>query len=472
MKLKGIFGRLFISNFIILIFLSLFMTYIFTKTQKLNALLHQVTAVELPMIEKADRLYNLISEIGEFRDKYRISYDSDFLDRYKQYSGDASALLTDMWLLISEREKEEAFNALKQSYSQFMSANTAYLWNMSEDAVPPSADELTKAVSVLRDIAMHQRSESLRISGVLSEEVTAGVFIFIITGIALILAIAYFNTRNIVIPLNKLSGETHRVIEGTYPEAIEADGPYEIKKLAEDFGVMLCRLKENDELKGEFIGNVSHELRTPLTSIREASEMLKENYFQKDRISSEKLLNIISGESQRMINSVNNILEMTRLDMSEVSYQCEKADMGRMIQSAVMKSEPIAGKRHIKIVSHVPVDKVFAVADIEKISVVLINLIGNALKYSYEGGVINIYAKESGSFLRFCVEDNGVGISADELSIIFERYRQGSNKTSEYKGSGLGLAICTKILEKHGGKIWAESSEGNGSRFFFTLQSA
>jgi signal transduction histidine kinase len=471
MKLKGIFGRLFISNFIILVFLSIFMTYIFTKTQKLNSLLHQVTTVELPLIEKADRLYNLISEIGEFRDKYRISYDSDFLDRYKKYSGDASVLLTDMWMLVSERAKEAAFDMLKKSYSDFMSANTAYLWNISENASPPSADALKLSVSALRDIAMQQRSESLRVSGVLSEEVKAGVFIFILTGIALILGIAYLNTRNIVIPLSNLSRETHRVTEGTYPESIETDGPYEVKKLAEDFGVMLSRLKENDELKAEFIGNVSHELRTPLTSIREASNMLKESYFLKDRISSEKLLNIISGESQRMINSVNNILEMTRLDMSEVSYQCEKADVGRMIQSVLLKSEPIAEKRNIKIISHVPVDKVFAVADIEKISVVLINLLGNALKYSYEGGEINITAKETGSLLRICVEDNGVGISADELSIIFERYRQGSNKTSEYKGSGLGLAICTKILEKHGGKIWAESSEGNGSRFFFTLQS-
>ncbi|ADD68388.1 integral membrane sensor signal transduction histidine kinase [Denitrovibrio acetiphilus DSM 12809] len=472
MKRTGVFGRLIVANLILLIFLSIFITYIFNKTQKLNSLLRQITSIELPIIENTDKLRNTVSGLAGFREKYLISMDSDFLSRYTDYTEASDRLVNDIRTLINDNTKLKAFESLQTAYTEYITDSEFYLLNRSKETIQPDIQPVADAIAGLRDIAMKERSNSLKISGILSEQVKVAAFIFIFSGFILIVLLAFLNTRNIVIPIKKLRGNTHLVAKGSYPDNINSDGPYEISQLAEDFSVMVHRLKENDELRSEFIGNVSHELRTPLTSIREASEMLKEEYFRGDKETSNNLLNIISSESDRMINSVNNILEITRLDMAKEYYDFEQTDIGKIAHSAIEKTAPIAERRNITVTSLISKGEVQALVDVEKIAVVFVNLLGNALKYSDQNTHVTISADRCGEFLCVCVKDEGIGISQDELSKIFERYRLGSNRSTEYKGTGLGLAICKKIIERHGGEIWAESSKGEGTRFYFTLRYA
>lgn len=469
MKLTGVFGRLITANFILLIFLSLFMTYILQKTEKLNLILHQITSVELPLIEKTDRLMNAVVGIEEFRDKYLIAEDEDFLHQYENYKISAALLLNDIDSLIAI-EKRNVFDSLSSSFAEYISLNTLFL-EKQEGIEKPSPETVTSNISALRKLAAAERGKGLKLSEKLSREVNEAAIAVGFAGVVLIILLAFLNTRNIVLPIKKLRKSTHLVAGGLYPEDISSDGPYEIRQLADDFSVMVRRLKENDELRSEFIGNVSHELRTPLTSIKEASEMLKEDYFRDDRRSSENLLYIINSESERMINSVNNILEITRLDMAKSAYDFESADIGKIAASAIAKTAPIAERRKIDISSEIQ-KGIKVAADTEKLSVVFANLIGNALKYSPENTRIRITAENKDGFICVCVSDQGIGVSEDELTLIFERYRRGSNRTPEYKGTGLGLAICSRIIEKHGGEIWAESSGGEGSRFYFTLRCA
>ncbi|MGE4267415.1 MAG: ATP-binding protein [Deferribacterales bacterium] len=471
MKLNGIFARLIITNFIPLVFLSMFMSFIFFKIQKLDRLMKQVTLVEIPVIEKTDRLSGTILRQIEFREKYIISMDKDFLRQYEEYTGSFRKMLAELDAVAAGERKQQALAKLRTAYDEYSHAEAVYIRDGGKGSYVPSVNSVSGALEELRGVAASKREKALKTSGRLVEQVRTEIFLFIVTGGVLIVCLAYLNTRSIALPIRKLSENTRRVAKGTYPDHIGTGGPSEIRRLSEDFGTMVRRLKESDELRTEFIGNVSHELRTPLTSIYEASSMLKEDYFINDRESSEKLLNIIETESKRMINSVSNILEITRLDIEQDSYIIAPVDIGRAAVSSIEKTAPIAAGRGISVVSDIrPGEMVYA--DGEKLSLVFMNLIGNALKYSGDGSFVKVTAERKDSLLTVCVSDNGTGIDAEELSLIFERYRQGSNRSAEYKGTGLGLAICRKIIEKHGGTIWAESQKGCGSRFFFTLRCA
>jgi len=471
MKLNGIFSRLIVTNFILLVFLSIFMSFIFFKIEKLNRLMERVTLVEIPVIERADRLSGIILREIEFREKYLISMDTDFLRQYEQYGVSFRSVLKEMDAIITGGRKKAALEKLESAYAAFSAEESAYILGGGQEELMPSVNDVSAALEDLRKIAAQKREKGLRTSAMLVEQVKTEAFIFIVSGGVLIVFLAFLNTKSIAEPIRKLSENTRKVAEGSYPEKISPNGPSEVRRLSEDFGVMVHRLKEGDELRTEFIGNVSHELRTPLTSIREASAMLKEDFFASDRESSLRLLNIIETESDRMINSVNNILEITRLDIAQDSYDIGRTDIGRIICSSIEKTAPIAARRNISVVSEVmPQEMVFA--DAEKLSLVFDNLIGNALKYSGDGTRVTVSAVRSGEVMTVCVADNGAGIEGAELALIFERYRLGRNRSPEYKGSGLGLAICRKIIEKHGGTIWAESEKGYGSRFCFTLRCA
>ncbi len=469
MKLNGIFARLIVMNFILLIFLSIFMSVIFMKIQKLNRLMERVTLVEIPVIERTDRLSGLILRQIEFREKYLISMDTDFLRQYEQFGGSFRAVLKELDAIISSGSKKEALDRLKSAYAAFSSEESTYMLGGGQEEQMPSVNGVSSALEHLRGIAAQKREKGLRTSGKLVEQVRTEAFVFIVTGGVFIVFLAFLNTKSIAAPIRKLSENTRKVTDGYYPEIVSGGGPAEVRQLSEDFGVMVHRLKESDELRTEFIGNVSHELRTPLTSIREASAMLKEGYFQDDRESSLRLLNIIETESNRMINSVNNILEITRLDLAQDTYEIVKTDINSIAASSVEKTAPIAARRGISVFNGIE-RQTNVFADAEKLALVFDNLLGNALKYSGDGSQVEISVIHSGGFVTVCVADSGVGVDEAELSLIFERYRLGSNRSSEYKGSGLGLAICRKIIEKHGGTIWAESKKGCGSRFCFTLR--
>jgi len=466
MKINGVFGRLLAANLAVLIFLSVFMSYIIHKSRRLNTLLEQVNSVELPVIERVDRLNGTVQKQAEFREKYVISKDADFLERYRDYCSEAVSIISELDVLISDIDKDRAFQELEEAYSKFNTENEKYISARGRTVGIPSYTGVSEALIKLRGLAAGKRKESLELSGILAGQMRTASLVFVLSGGVLVVLLAFVNTKSIVRPIRKLRDSTHQVAKGVYPENIDSGGPAEISGLADDFRVMVKRLRESDELRTEFIGNVSHELKTPLTSIREASAMLREDYFKTDSESSEKLLDIISTESDRMINSVNNILEITRLDIAQAAYEFEDADIGTIAEAAIQNTAPIAARRNISVISAIDAS---ARADREKLAVVFVNLIANALKYSGEGTTVRLSSERVGDRLRVCVADEGAGIAQEELGLIFERYRLGSNRSFEYKGSGLGLAICRKIIEKHGGRIWAESGQGQGSRFYFTL---
>lgn len=234
-------------------------------------------------------------------------------------------------------------------------------------------------------------------------------------------------------------------------------------------GIDVTEQRELDRLKDEFAAVVSHELRTPLTSIRGALGLLAGMHT--DTIAdgrARRLIQVASRNADRLTELTNSILTIEKLRAGRDSLELDTISAGELLVNA---AETVAGSAEAAGVSLVVQPAPFSlVADGPKLAQVLVNLIGNAVKFSPAGSTVEIRAIRQGDHALFSVQDHGRGIPLDKLDTVFERFRQvHSHDAREKGGSGLGLAIARGIVEQHGGRIWVESELDVGSTFLFTI---
>jgi len=228
------------------------------------------------------------------------------------------------------------------------------------------------------------------------------------------------------------------------------------------------RLQSSDKNKTRFISGVSHELRSPLSSIRSFSEILQ-TYDDIDADTRKEFLSIINEESERLTQLANEILDVVKMESGKVEWHMDYVNLEEIVKSAVKMMLPIAENKGL-LVDVLITDKIPAIrGDRNKLLQVLLNLISNAVKFTAHGKITVGTGEVSGEIRTF-VTDMGEGIYPEEREKIFEEfYRIGDDLHGRPKGSGLGLSISKKIVEAHGGRIWAESEIGKGSTFFFNI---
>jgi two-component system, OmpR family, sensor histidine kinase VicK len=229
-----------------------------------------------------------------------------------------------------------------------------------------------------------------------------------------------------------------------------------------------------EKMKDEFISTVSHELRTPLTSMRASLGLVASGSLDRRPEKQQQMVNMAIENCDRLIRLVNDILDFDRVEKGRLALRREAVEPMIVLRRAADVAHNAATEAHISIkveANAPPVD-----ADEERVLQVLNELVGNALKFSGPNTTIRLVAQTAGvsdegvNEVRFMVEDQGRGIAQEKLQRIFERFQQGDASDSRaLGGTGLGLALCRSIVEQHGGRIWAESEEGKGSRFLFTL---
>lgn len=234
----------------------------------------------------------------------------------------------------------------------------------------------------------------------------------------------------------------------------------------------ITKFKELDELKTDFISNVSHEFRTPLTSICMAVGLLLEGKADINEDQRE-LLTIIKEDSDKLDNLVGELLDLSKMKSGKIEMEISDIDINDVISQVQRAFKIQLEERNIvlNIDTNGIVRKVKG--DMNKISWVIANLIGNALRYTKTDGtgIIEIKAREVNNIMLISVSDNGEGIADEYQKVIFEKFIQIKDKNGETSGSsGLGLAICKEIVKVHGGDIWVDSTEGEGSSFYFTLK--
>jgi two-component system phosphate regulon sensor histidine kinase PhoR len=229
----------------------------------------------------------------------------------------------------------------------------------------------------------------------------------------------------------------------------------------------ITHLKELDQMKTEFVSTVSHDLRSPLTSILGYAQMLKAIGPLDEK--QEMFIERIMASVGQITELINDLLDIGRIEAG-LGIDMRPCNMSVIAGDTVEQFQNEATRKGQKLVYHAPVEAAVVLGDDLRLRQVLSNLIGNAIKYTPEEGQIRVTVRLEDSIVLLSVEDDGIGIPAAELPFIFDKfYRVESDETADIQGTGLGLSICKSVVEKHGGRIWAESVPGKGSIFHVAL---
>ena len=229
----------------------------------------------------------------------------------------------------------------------------------------------------------------------------------------------------------------------------------------------LTELRGLQTMRRELIGNISHELRTPLAGIKAMLETLKEGAIE-DKQAAADFLSRIEGEADRMTQMVSEITELSRIETGRAELRMTPLNLKLLVEEVAAQLNPLAQRHQVTITTDLATDLPAGRGDKDRIRQALVNLVHNAIKFNHPGGSVTMSTRAGGEFVIVSVSDTGVGIPEEELPHVFERFYK-ADRARTRGGSGLGLAIAKHIVQAHGGSIWAQSEEGQGSTFSFSL---
>ena len=288
----------------------------------------------------------------------------------------------------------------------------------------------------------------------------------IVASVVVSLAIAGFASLRIARPLRELRVAAWDVERRKAVEPIPVRGRDEIADLTIAFNRMAERLRELDSLKQHLFSAITHDLRTPLTVISWSAERLERGEASMPRERQAALIENIRMNTARLLSLVTQILDLGKLRTGKLQLDLDPADVHALIHGAVDEIRPWAEDRGLRLEVEVSDAIPKLLLDAKRVHQVLVNLLGNAVKYSKASGVIRLSAELADEEVVVKVTDTGIGIPAQLQATVFERYEQAH---ADRGGTGLGLAIVKGFVLAHGGRVWVESEEGVGSCFGFAL---
>jgi two-component system CheB/CheR fusion protein len=243
-----------------------------------------------------------------------------------------------------------------------------------------------------------------------------------------------------------------------------------LKKIEKKLIKAKDQAEESDRLKSAFLANMSHEIRTPMNSIIGFSDLLNEDYIEKSI--KENYLNIIQNAGNDLLKLIDDIIDIAKIEAGQIQLKAENFSLKKMVSELYIlyKRNPnlMANNVTLSLIEYdFNCDNIFA--DELRLKQIIINLLNNAIKFTHEGEITFGYYLD-GAFIQFFVKDSGIGLTKEQIKIVWERFRQADNSTTKkYGGAGLGLSISDGIVKLFGGKIWAESELCKGTTFYFTI---
>ncbi len=280
-------------------------------------------------------------------------------------------------------------------------------------------------------------------------------------------------------PIKDLQIAARNIKEGNLDFTIEPEGTDEIGELCKDFEEMRQRLKESTEEKMRaeqenktLISNIAHDLKTPITAVKGYAEGILDGVADTPE-KREKYLRTIYNKASEMDRLINELTLYSKIDTNRIPYNFSKINVGDYFNDCIEELGLDLEAKNIGLAYFNYTDEeTTIIADPEQLSRVINNIVGNSCKYLNKAkGLINIRIKDVGDFIQVEIEDNGQGIAARDLPYIFDRfYRTDASRNSATGGSGIGLSIVKKIIEDHGGKIWATSKESIGTVMYFVIR--
>ncbi len=304
-----------------------------------------------------------------------------------------------------------------------------------------------------------------------------GSYIFgFATLVLFIILFSWAISRSVLVPLNELNKATESIAKGDLDFSIKYRRNNELGRFCQAFDTMRDKLKvsieeqkASERQRKEMIGAITHDLRTPISSIMGYVEALQDG-MAKDEQQFRHYLEVIQDKTNRLDSLIDDLFQFSQMDLGNFKMNFEVVN-SRSIFEDMLQSIALDWKdSHLEIIADLPFPSVKVKVDIKRIAQVMDNIIQNASRYVGSNGIIKVTVVKEKDEIIVSIADNGIGINDNDLPHIFELFYRGEKSRSrDYGGTGLGLAICKNILEGHGGRIWAESSPGQGTTIFFSL---
>ena len=313
---------------------------------------------------------------------------------------------------------------------------------------------------------------------------------FAAASIVLALGLGFVISWSFILPVREAGGFLGRVAKGEFGASIDVPNRDEFGALARQMNQMSRELHElydaqrraahqlqalNAELeqasraKSNFLASMSHELRTPMNAILGFTEMIRDGLYGDVPPEIQDPVSDIHTCGKQLLGLINNVLDLSKIEAGHMELALGEYVIEDIVNTVKLSLRSLAATKGLDLVTTVPPDLPLGLGDGKRITQCLMNLVGNALKFTGEGRV-EIRVELQGESLLFAVSDTGIGIPADQIENIFEEFRQADATVSrDFGGTGLGLSITRKLVELHGGRIWVESLPGKGSTFFFSI---
>ena len=340
--------------------------------------------------------------------------------------------------------------------------------------VQESSSQASDSSQMVYDISLPQSSSS-QVKLMAKDMILTATIILVFTA----LSVGLWIYRSIAVPLVKLKKATKNIKEGNLDFVLEVEGNDEFSQLCQDFEEMRKRLKESTEEKilmdkenKELISNISHDLKTPITAVKGYVEGIMDGVADTPE-KMDRYVRTIYNKTNEMDHLINELTFYSKIDTNRIPYTFSQLNVEDYFSDCAEELGLEMETRGIELVYANYVEKgVQVIADGEQIRRVIHNIVSNAIKYMEKPrGIIQLRVKDVGDFIQVEIEDNGKGIAAKDLPYIFDRfYRTDVSRNSSKGGSGIGLSIVKKIMEDHGGKVWATSRLGIGTIMYFVLR--
>jgi len=475
-----IFARIMIGYLAIFIPMAAVSAYAFSQLALFRGVTNDILQVDNRMRDLVQKIADSVLAQTRYERKYIITNDKEFINQFELVEEDVNARVEEAISIADNAHKKETFIRIRNSYEHYKSIfneevelvknEQPYLQHTYETEKKETVDRI---LLDLRNLKLYIEQDTYEKIKHLEQSVSKAnqIAIIMAAGFSLLGIVAsIFITRSITIPLSFMRKKTRQIAGGDFECSLDLTSPPEIRELTQDFNLMCDKLKTTDKMKSDFFSLMAHELRTPLASIREGTNLLLNHRGEDFKEKQNEILRIIAEESNRLTDLVNSLLDLSKMEAGMITLRLAKSDVGYLIHQAVSGMRPLAMTKNVSIKVEIPQDLPYVKIDEERILQALRNLIGNAVKFTPGGGRVIISAEPVEGSVKVSVADTGPGIAKEDLSAIFDKFRQGTmTDYNKIKGTGLGLAIVKHIISAHGGKIWLESEIGHGSIFIFLL---
>ncbi|MBD3197453.1 MAG: HAMP domain-containing protein [Candidatus Lokiarchaeota archaeon] len=307
-----------------------------------------------------------------------------------------------------------------------------------------------------------QQSIESKISLYKMQLIGSSLFLIVLAGIS-----GYYYSSKITNALLKLTDASKKMQKGIFPdEPVSVDSNDEFRLLTDTFNSMMISIKRLLRQKNDFINQLGHDLKNPLGPLVNLIPIIsKHTTDPKDK----EILEVIQRNVEYMRNLVQKTIKLARLNASNTNLSLKKINLKKIVNDIIDQNKFMFEQKKIHVNEHVP-EHITISADQLYVEELFNNLLNNSVKYNKEQGIITIKAVEQKDDILVSVQDNGLGMNSKQLDHIFDEFYKADESRHDFDSSGLGMSICKSIVEKHGGKIWAESKGiNNGSSFYFTL---